>query len=32
MQTLQALGWNWRTDGVEVGAQIDGRQYRLYIG
>lgn len=31
MKTLQALGWNWRTDGVEVCAQIDDQQYKMFV-
>lgn len=31
MRTLQALGWNWRTDGVEVCAVLDGHRYTIFV-
>lgn len=31
MKTLQALGWNWRTDGVEVVAVLDGQRYVVFV-
>ncbi len=31
MKTLQAVGWNWRTDGVEVCALVDGQSYRVFV-
>lgn len=31
MRTLQALGWNWRTDGVEVCAVLDGQRYTIFV-
>jgi hypothetical protein len=31
MRTLQALGWNWRKDGVEVCAVLDGHRYTIFV-
>lgn len=31
MQTLQGVGWQWRTDGVVVTLQVDGRKLQVLV-
>lgn len=31
MQTLQGVGWQWRTDGVVVTLQVDGRRLQVLV-
>ncbi len=31
MNTLQGVGWNWRTDGVVVTLQVDGQRMQVLV-